>query len=56
VGFSRVYFNPGLAYVRSRVTTVETVGQLREEFSGQVLAPGETGYDESRRIHNGLIE
>src|SRR5919204_5791144 len=38
------------------MTTVDTVGQLREAFSGQVLAPGEPGYDEARRIHNGLID
>jgi FAD/FMN-containing dehydrogenase len=38
------------------VTTIDTVGQLRETFSGQILAPGEPGYDEARRIHNGLID
>ena len=36
--------------------TVNTLGQLREAFSGQILAPGEPGYDEARRIHNGLID
>ena len=29
---------------------------LREAFSGPILAPGEPGYDEARRIHNGLID
>jgi FAD/FMN-containing dehydrogenase len=38
------------------MTTVDTVGQLRETFSGQILAPGEPGYDEARRIHNGMID
>src|SRR5919198_765068 len=38
------------------MTTVDTGGQLREAFSGQLLAPGEPGYDEARRIHNGLID
>ena len=30
--------------------------QLREALSGPVLAPGDPGYDEARRIHNGLID
>ena len=38
------------------MTAVDTVSQLRETFSGQILAPGEPGYDETRRIHNGLID
>jgi len=38
------------------VTTVEAIGQLRETFSGQILAPGEPGYDEARRVHNALID
>src|SRR5215204_2154606 len=38
------------------MTTIDTIGQLRETFSGEILAPGEPGYDEARRIHNGLID
>jgi FAD/FMN-containing dehydrogenase len=38
------------------MTAVDTVSRLREGFSGQILAPGEPGYDEARRIHNGLID
>jgi len=38
------------------MTAVDTVSQLRETFSGEILAPGEPGYDEARRIHNGLID
>jgi hypothetical protein len=38
------------------MTAVDTVSQLRETLSGQILAPGEPGYDEARRIHNGLID
>jgi FAD/FMN-containing dehydrogenase len=30
--------------------------QLQEALSGPVLAPGDPGYDEARRIHNGLID
>ena len=29
---------------------------LRATFSGTVLLPGEDGYDDARRIHNGLID
>jgi FAD/FMN-containing dehydrogenase len=38
------------------VTAVDTVSQLRETFSGEILAPGEPGYDAARRIHNALID
>jgi FAD/FMN-containing dehydrogenase len=38
------------------VTTENPLQQFREVFSGQVLAPGELGYDEARRVHNGLID
>lgn len=29
---------------------------LSESFSGALLRPGDSGYDETRRIHNGLID
>jgi FAD/FMN-containing dehydrogenase len=29
---------------------------LRTQFDGQLLAPGDDGYDTARRIHNGLID
>ena len=29
---------------------------LDEVLSGPVLAPGDLGYDEVRRVHNGLID
>jgi FAD/FMN-containing dehydrogenase len=38
------------------VTTADSVHQLREKLSGPVLKPGDSGYDEARRIHNGLID
>jgi FAD/FMN-containing dehydrogenase len=34
----------------------ESLEQLREAFSGSVLGPDDTGYDEARRVHNGLID
>ncbi|MEJ2146632.1 MAG: FAD-binding oxidoreductase [Acidobacteriota bacterium] len=30
--------------------------QLSEEFSGVLLHPGDPGYEETRRIHNGMID
>jgi FAD/FMN-containing dehydrogenase len=40
----------------SSVTTIDSVRKLREAFSGQVLTAGDPGYDDARRIHNGLID
>jgi hypothetical protein len=52
-----VAVSPGRrAQTMSSVTAVDPVQQLREAFSGQILSPGEPGYDEARRIHNGLID
>jgi FAD/FMN-containing dehydrogenase len=36
-------------------TTEVDLGGL-EVFAGEVLAPGEAGYDEARRVYNGLID
>jgi FAD/FMN-containing dehydrogenase len=38
------------------ITSTESFQPLREALSGQVIAPGDAGYDEVRRIHNGLID
>jgi len=35
---------------------VERVDGLRAAFSGSVLLPGDDGYDDARRVHNGLID
>lgn len=40
----------------SSLTSEATVEPLEEVLSGPVLAPGKPGYDEARRIHNGLID
>jgi hypothetical protein len=37
-------------------TTIETVGELGQRFSGAVLTPETPGYDEMRRVHNGLVD
>ena len=38
------------------VTTADSVQLLMEALSGQVFTPGDFGYEEARRIHNGLID
>ena len=30
--------------------------QIAPSFTGQLLQPGDAGYDEARRVHNGLID
>jgi FAD/FMN-containing dehydrogenase len=37
-------------------TTTDGVQLLRQAFSGQLLEPDDAGYEEARRIHNGLID
>ena len=36
--------------------TNQAASELAATFSGQVLRPGDTGYEEARRVHNGLID
>ena len=40
----------------SGVTSDDSVQLLGEVFSGQLLAPGDRGYEQARRVHNGLID
>ena len=35
---------------------VEQLDELRGSFSGRILGPSDDGYDEARRVHNGLID
>jgi len=36
--------------------TIDPAVSLGEGFSGEVLTPADAGYDEARKIHNGLID
>ena len=38
------------------MSTVANLAELAPAFSGQLLQPADAGYDEARRIHNGLID
>jgi FAD/FMN-containing dehydrogenase len=40
----------------SSMTSEDSVQLLKEVLSGPVLSPGQRGYDETRRVHNGLID
>jgi FAD/FMN-containing dehydrogenase len=40
----------------SSATTDDSAQLLGEAFSGMVLAPGDPGYDDARRVHNRLID
>ena len=40
----------------SSVSTIaDAIIDLATTFSGQLLTPGDAGYDEARRVHNGLV-
>ncbi|MCC7275839.1 MAG: FAD-binding oxidoreductase [Alphaproteobacteria bacterium] len=34
----------------------EAAAELAKQFSGRILLPGDAGYDDARRVHNGLID
>jgi FAD/FMN-containing dehydrogenase len=38
------------------MTTIEVPDELAASFSGELLAPDSPGYDDARRVHNGLID
>jgi FAD/FMN-containing dehydrogenase len=40
----------------SEVSITRTVSQVASRFSGQLLQPGDAGYDEARRVHNGSVD
>ncbi len=40
----------------SMTSQADTAAELAKSFAGQVLLPGDPGYEEARRVHNGLID
>src|SRR5258708_4252743 len=42
--------------MNSKATIVEAATGLASTFSGQVLQPGDVGYEEARKVHNGLVD
>jgi len=39
-----------------RTSLADTAAELARSFAGQVLRPGDAGYEEIRKVHNGLID
>ena len=37
-------------------TLPAAIEQLRATLSGQLVTPGDAGYDAARRVHNGMID
>jgi FAD/FMN-containing dehydrogenase len=37
-------------------SVADAVGNLSGMFSGQLLQPGDSGYEEARKVHNGLVD
>jgi FAD/FMN-containing dehydrogenase len=42
--------------MRSELSIAEAVSGLAGAFSGLLLQPGDAGYDEARRVHNGMVD
>ena len=38
------------------MATVDSIAALAPTFTGQLLQPADVGYDDARRVHNGLID
>src|SRR4030095_10643250 len=38
------------------MSTTGSIAELAPTFTGQLWQPSDTGYDEARRVHNGLID
>src|SRR2546429_6028001 len=38
------------------VSTIEIPGEMRASFTGELIAPADPGYEQARRVHNGLID
>ena len=42
--------------MRSELSIAQTVSGLAGGFSGRLLQPGDGGYEEARRVHNGMVD
>jgi hypothetical protein len=37
-------------------SVADLVAEFSSAFSGHLLRPGDVGYEEARRVHNGLVD
>src|SRR5438094_6811063 len=44
------------ARMNSAAALTDTVSELGKTFSGQLLQPAHPGYEDARKVHNGLID
>ena len=51
----RVGFESGEGIMAAR-TLPDLVGELSKTFNGHLLQPADAGYEEARKVHNGLID
>jgi hypothetical protein len=42
--------------MRAESSISQAVSGIAATFSGQLLLPGDAGYDEARRVHNGMVD
>jgi len=42
--------------MRSELSIAKAVSGLAGTFSGRLLQPEDGGYDEARRVHNGMVD
>ncbi|MDI3307526.1 MAG: FAD-binding oxidoreductase [Acetobacteraceae bacterium] len=42
--------------MNSTPSLADTAAELAKSFTGQLLQPGDPGYEDARRVHNGLID
>ena len=38
------------------MTQAQALGELADRVTGPVIRPGDDGYEEARRVHNGMID
>ena len=46
----------GVRTMTSISSVADAAAKLAPAFTGELLKPGNTGYDEARKVHNGLID
>src|SRR5215468_1355035 len=46
----------GDTYMPSIQSLAEAATEVADDFTGQLLRPGDAGYEEARKVHNGLVD